>query len=234
MDKQAFIEVQNIRKTFQTQAQSVEVLKGVNLQVRQGEFVGIVGKSGSGKSTLLNMLTAIDQPTSGQVLVEGTCINQLNESEAAKWRGKNVGIVFQFFQLLPTLSVIDNIMLPMDFLNVIPGNQRKSRAQALLERVDMQAHAYKFPSALSGGEQQRVAIARALANDPALIVADEPTGNLDSETSKKIRRIFSELVQQDKTVLMVTHGDISDLNLHQVIRIADGQIVAHTQPIAKN
>ena len=234
MDKQAFIEVQNIRKTFQTQAQSVEVLKGVNLQVRQGEFVGIVGKSGSGKSTLLNMLTAIDQPTSGQVLVEGTCINQLNESEAAKWRGKNVGIVFQFFQLLPTLSVIDNIMLPMDFLNIIPGNQRKSCAQALLERVDMQAHAYKFPSALSGGEQQRVAIARALANDPALIVADEPTGNLDSETSKKIRRIFSELVQQDKTVLMVTHGDISDLNLHQVIRIADGQIVAHTQPIAKN
>ncbi|HAS41151.1 MAG TPA: ABC transporter ATP-binding protein [Microscillaceae bacterium] len=234
MDKQAFIEVQNIRKTFQTQAQSVEVLKGVNLQIRQGEFVGIVGKSGSGKSTLLNMLTAIDKPTSGQVLVEGTCINQLNESEAAKWRGKNVGIVFQFFQLLPTLSVIDNIMLPMDFLNVIPGNQRKSRAQALLERVDMQAHAYKFPSALSGGEQQRVAIARALANDPALIVADEPTGNLDSETSKKIRRIFSELVQQGKTVLMVTHGDISDLNLHQVIRIADGQIVAHTQPIAKN
>lgn len=234
MEKQPFIEVQNIRKTFVTHSQETEVLKGISLQITKGSFVGIVGKSGSGKSTLLNMLTAIDQPTSGQVLVGNTYIHQLNESKSAKWRGKNVGIVFQFFQLLPTLSVIDNIMLPMDFLNEVPTRQRKERAQALLKSVDMQAHAHKFPSALSGGEQQRIAIARALANDPELIVADEPTGNLDSETSKKIRGIFSDLSAQGKTILMVTHDDITDLNFDRVIKIEDGEVANIQQSVTNN
>ncbi|OJJ14157.1 ABC transporter ATP-binding protein [marine bacterium AO1-C] len=234
MEKQTFIEVQNVRKAFHTPTHTVEVLKGVSLQIAQGQFIGIVGKSGSGKSTLLNMLTAIDQPTSGNVLIGGTYINQFNESEAAKWRGKNVGIVFQFFQLLPTLTVIENIMLPMDFLNVIPRQQRKTRAQTLLKQVAMQPHAHKFPSALSGGEQQRVAIARALANDPELIVADEPTGNLDSETSKKIRNIFNDLVKQGKTVLMVTHDDVSGLNFDQIITIEDGEIVSASIPVTQS
>ena len=234
MEKQPFIDIQNIYKTFTTHSQETEVLKGISLQIDKGAFIGIVGKSGSGKSTLLNMLTAIDQPTLGQVLIDGTYIHQLNESKAAKWRGKNVGIVFQFFQLLPTLSVIDNILLPMDFLNFIPSRQRKKRAQDLLKSVDMQAHAHKLPSALSGGEQQRVAIARALANDPALIVADEPTGNLDSETSKKIRGIFSNLSAQGKTILMVTHDDITDLNFDRVVTIEDGKTVHHQQPVVNN
>lgn len=233
MEKQnTLIEIQNIHKSFTTHNQQVEVLKGIHLQIQKNEFVGIVGKSGSGKSTLLNMLTAIDQPTSGNIVIKDTCINQLGETEAAKWRGKNVGIVFQFFQLLPTLSVIDNVVLPMDFLQVIPARQRKTRALELLESVDMQAHAHKLPSALSGGEQQRVAIARALANNPPIVVADEPTGNLDTETSKKIRSIFANLIAEGKTVLIVTHDDVSEMNFDRVITMKDGEIVGSPESVA--
>ena len=221
----AFIEVQNIRKSFKSQGTQVEVLKGIDLQIGKGEFVGIVGKSGSGKSTLLNMLTAIDQPTSGNILINDVCINHMNESQSAVWRGNHIGIVFQFFQLLPTLSVIDNVVLPMDFLKIVPVAQRKKRALELLESVEMATHAHKLPSALSGGEQQRVAIARALANDPAIIVADEPTGNLDTETSKKIRTIFQNLINQGKTVLMVTHDTIENTAFDKIITLADGLIV---------
>lgn len=229
----SFIEVQNLRKSFVSQGKSIEVLKGINLTIQQGEFVGIVGKSGSGKSTLLNMLTTIDQPTSGSIMIGKKNIHQSGEAKAARWRGNHVGIVFQFFQLLPTLSVLDNVVLPMDFLGTMPFRQRKSRALALLDNVGMKKHAYKLPSRLSGGEQQRVAIARSLANDPEIIVADEPTGNLDTETSQTIYEIFQNLVHQGKTVLMVTHDKITDLKFTQVITLTDG-LIAENKAFTQN
>src|SRR5439155_4312673 len=163
-------------------------LNCVSLQVDAGEFVAVVGRSGSGKSTLINMLTGIDRPTSGDVFVGATAVHTLNEDQLARWRGRNVGVVFQFFQLLPTLTTVENIMLPMDFCNVYPPRERRRRALGLLAQVDMVEHADKLPSGLSGGQQQRVAIARALANDPPIVVADEPTGNLDSQTSESVFR----------------------------------------------
>ncbi|MBI1877818.1 MAG: ABC transporter ATP-binding protein, partial [Chloroflexi bacterium] len=199
------IELRRVMKIYETAAGPFKALKGVDLQIDSGEFVAVIGKSGSGKSTLINMLTGIDRPTSGEVLVGDTAVHTLNEGQIAVWRGRNVGVIFQFFQLLPTLTAIENVMLPMDFGDVYALSEREERAMRLLDQVEMGQHAHKLPSALSGGEQQRVAIARALANDPPILVADEPTGNLDSRTAGAVMELFERLVAQDKTILMVTH-----------------------------
>jgi ABC-type lipoprotein export system ATPase subunit len=200
-------------------------LKSVDLEINPGEFVSIIGKSGSGKSTLLNMITGIDRPTTGEVHVNGTAVHELNENRMARWRGINLGIVFQFFQLLPTISVIENIMLPMDFCRTYPMREREKRALALLELVELADHAYKLPTALSGGQQQRVAIARALANDPPIVIADEPTGNLDSKTADSVFNLFNDLVAQGKTIIIVTHDSGLAKRTGRTALIADGEIV---------
>jgi putative ABC transport system ATP-binding protein len=223
---QHLIEVRNAVKTFALGGgASFTALRGVDLRVDPGEFVAVVGKSGSGKSTLINLLTGIDRPTSGEIYIGDTAVHKLNEEKMAVWRGRNVGLVFQFFQLLPMLSVAENVMLPMDFCNTYPGRERKQRALALLERVEMTSHADKLPSTLSGGEQQRVAIARALANDPPILVADEPTGNLDSRTAEAVFCLFTEAVAAGKTVVMVTHDMELAQRAGRILRIADGQFV---------
>ena len=221
----SLIELHDVIKTYETGAGDVTVLKKVSLRVKPGEFVGIVGPSGSGKSTLLNMITGIDRPTDGEVYVGGEAVHGLNENELARWRGKHVGVIFQFFQLLPTLSIVENVMLPMDFCNVYPRRDRKERAMHLLDRVRIADQAHKLPSALSGGQQQRAAIARALANDPAVIVGDEPTGNLDTHTAEDVFALFKQLVtEEDKTLMIVTHDkDLSD-RMGRVLHLIDGEI----------
>ena len=222
---QPLIRLKKIVKTFKTAAGEVTVLKGIDANFYEGEFVGVIGKSGSGKSTLINMLTGIDRPTSGEVFVGTTPVHKLNENQMSIWRGRNLGIVFQFFQLLPTLSLVENIMLPMDFCNMYLPRERKERAMQLLEMVEMQDHADKLPSAISGGQQQRVAIARALANDPPIIVADEPTGNLDSRTAEVIFDMFADMIKQKKTIVMVTHDSSLAKRVTRTLLIADGEVV---------
>ncbi|HEV2358801.1 MAG TPA: ABC transporter ATP-binding protein [bacterium] len=225
------IDLRRVVKTYTSTAGSFIVLKGVDLQVDHGEFVAVIGKSGSGKTTLINMIAGIDRPTSGEVYVNDTPVHRLSEGQLAAWRGQTIGIVFQFFQLLPTLSLLENIMLPMDFVGQFPPPQRPARAMALLAQVEMARHADKLPSAVSGGEQQRVAIARALANDPPLILADEPTGNLDSLTAEVVYRLFQGLVQQGKTIVMVTHDPDLARQSSRSVLVADGEIIdrAHQQ-----
>uniref|UniRef100_A0A2A4YTI1 ABC transporter ATP-binding protein n=1 Tax=OCS116 cluster bacterium TaxID=2030921 RepID=A0A2A4YTI1_9PROT len=205
----------------------------MSLNIGKGEYVAIVGKSGSGKSTLLNLITGIDHPTEGELKVGGTQIHKLGESSLAAWRGKNIGIIFQFFQLIPTLTIIENILLAMEFVNVIPKAQRQKRAKSLLEQVGILSHADKFPTALSGGEQQRAAIARALANKPDILVADEPTGNLDSATAASVKSIFADLVVAGTTVIIVTHEDISGTDFDQIIQLKDGEIQVKTQNVSE-
>jgi ABC-type lipoprotein export system ATPase subunit len=219
------VEVRDLIKEYRTEAGDFRALNSVSISVDESQFVAVIGKSGSGKSTLINMVTGIDRPTSGEVWVNGTAVHQLSEGELARWRGRNLGIVFQFFQLLPTLSLIDNVMLPMDFCNMYPPRERRDRAMALLDRVGMGARADKLPSAVSGGQQQRAAIARALANDPPIIVADEPTGNLDSRTAEAIFDLFRELVAAGKTILMVTHDNDLAARTDRSIFVADGEVV---------
>jgi putative ABC transport system ATP-binding protein len=218
------IELRQVRKVFHSAAGDFTALNGINLTIERGEFIGIIGRSGSGKSTLINMITGIDRPTSGEVLVDKTAVHQLSENQIARWRGRNLGIVFQFFQLLTNLSVIENVMLPMDFCNTYPLGERRKRALQLLELVDMNLHAHKLPAALSGGQQQRVAIARALANDPGLIIADEPTGNLDSKSASNMFHLFEQLSSEGKTVVMVTHDNSLAQRVHRTINIIDGEI----------
>ncbi len=222
------VNLKGVVKTFQTNAGEFEALKNIDLTIATGEFAAIVGKSGSGKSTLLNIITGIDRATRGEVKINGTRLQTLNENQVAIWRGRNIGVIFQFFQLLPTLTVIENVMLPMDFGGFLAGRERKARALELLALVGIEAHALKLPNALSGGEQQRVAIARALANDPPMVVADEPTGNLDSHTTEAILALFSQLVKQGKTVLMVTHERDVAAWVSRTITLADGQMVSDT------
>jgi putative ABC transport system ATP-binding protein len=212
-------------KTYQSAAGSFTALKGVDLQIDTGEFVAVIGKSGSGKSTLINMLTGIDRPTSGEVFVGDMAIHTLNEGQMAIWRGRNVGVIFQFFQLLPTLTVVENVMLPMDFCDVHPFHERRERALQLLEQVEMVDHANKLPTAISGGQQQRVAIARALANDPPILVADEPTGNLDSRTAEAVFTLFEGLVARGKTILIVTHDTDLAERATRTVYVVDGEIV---------
>ena len=219
------ISLNQVTKTYQTPAGNFAALKQIDLNVKPGEFVGIVGKSGSGKSTLLNMVAGIDRPSSGSVAVAGTEIHDLSENKLAVWRGRNVGFVFQFFQLLPTLTVVENVMLPMDFSGTVPFRERRKRAVALLERVAVGAQADKLPATLSGGEQQRVAIARALANEPPLVLADEPTGNLDSITARAILDLFRDMANRGTTVVIATHeADIARV-IDRRIEFSDGAIL---------
>ena len=219
------ISLNQVSKTYATPAGDFAALKSINLDIAAGQFVGIVGKSGSGKSTLLNMVAGIDRPSSGSVNVAGTEIHGLSENKLALWRGRNVGFVFQFFQLLPTLTAAENVMLPMDFAKTLPLRERRQRAVALLDRVGVGVQADKLPATLSGGEQQRVAIARALANEPALVLADEPTGNLDSVTATAILDLFRNMANQGTTVVIATHeADIARV-IDRRIEISDGSLV---------
>lgn len=217
--------LQHVVKTYHSKAGPLTVLKSVSLSVQPGEFVAIVGPSGCGKSTLLNVLTGIDRPDSGQVMIQGQDILRLGTDALARWRGRNLGIVFQFFQLLPTLTVAENVMLPMAFCNTYRGRQRRARALEMLNLVGMDHVANRLPSALSGGQQQRVAIARALANDPPVLIGDEPTGNLDSATSQQMFELFARLVAGGKTVLMVTHDPVLARGAPRRIEMLDGAIV---------
>lgn len=218
------IELHQVTKNFETAAGTFSALKAIDLQVDQGEFVAVVGKSGSGKSTLINMITGIDRPTYGEVFVGDTAVHTLDEGQLARWRGRNMGVIFQFFQLLPTLTVLENIMLPMDFCNVYSPRERMERAMHYLEQVDMADQAHKLPSATSGGQQQRVAIARAMANDPPILVADEPTGNLDTKTADAIFQLFVDLVEQGKTILMVTHDHDLANSANRTVVVTDGEL----------
>ena len=218
------IELNGVTKAYTVGAGKFLALKGIDMQVDEGEFVAVVGKSGSGKSTLINMITGIDNPTSGEVLVASTPVHALDQEQLAVWRGKNVGVVFQFFQLMPTLTVAENVVLPMDFCNAYPVRERRPRAIALLEKVGIAEQADKLPADLSGGQQQRAAIARALANDPPILVADEPTGNLDSQTSDAVMQLFADLAAEGKTVVMVTHERDLSRYFTRTITLSDGVI----------
>jgi putative ABC transport system ATP-binding protein len=220
------IHLDGITKRFRVGDGEVEILKGISLSIHPGEFVAIVGPSGNGKSTLLNMITGIDHPSSGAVCVTGQPIHALNENQLAGWRSEHLGIIFQFFQLLPALSLLKNVMLPMDFASTIPRNQRKTRALHLLDMVGLTDQAEKLPSMVSGGQQQRAAIARALANDPPLIVADEPTGNLDAKTAEDVFQLFGNLVNQGKTLVMVTHSHELAARTQRIIEIRNGLITS--------
>lgn len=222
------IELHQVVKAYETPSGPFLALRDINLHIQRGEFVAVVGKSGSGKTTLLNILTGIDRPTRGAVLVDGTQLDSLSESQLAEWRGRTIGLVFQFFQLLPTLTVAENVMLPMDFAELIPVAKRRPKALELLERVGIRDQADKLPVTLSGGQQQRAAIARALANDPPILMADEPTGNLDEATRTSVLELFAKLNAEGRTIIIVTHErDISDYTDQQVT-LVDGRIANNT------
>jgi putative ABC transport system ATP-binding protein len=219
------IRMRDVVKAYKTAAGDFIALKGINLDVYPGEFLGIIGKSGSGKTTLINMLTGVDHLTHGEVWVEGVPVHQLDENRLAAWRGRNVGLIYQSFYLMPTLNLVQNVVLPMDFCGGYRPGASQQRAQELLGMFELEDHIHKLPSAISGGQQQRVAIARALANDPKFIVADEPTGRLDSVTAEIIFQIFSRLVEQGKTIVMVTHDQGLARRMSRTLRLVDGQIV---------
>lgn len=222
--KQPIVQVKDVVKSFQVGGAAVTILKGISFNVANGEFVSIVGPSGNGKSTLLNMVTGIDRPTQGQVIVDGNTVNKMSEDALAHWRGENLGIIFQFFQMLPGLSLLNNVILPMDLAHKYKPKERRDRAMSLLEIVGLADQANKLPALVSGGQQQRAAIARALANDPPLIVADEPTGNLDSASARIIFDLFQKLVKDGKTMLMVTHDKELARQVPRKIEIMDGRI----------
>jgi putative ABC transport system ATP-binding protein len=218
------IDLHKVTKEYKTEAGPFLALNDINLRVTESEFVAIVGKSGSGKTTLINMITGLDRPTEGKINVGGAEVEKLGENQLAEWRGRTIGVVFQFFQLLPTLTTIENVMLPMDFCGTPSFGERRQRAMELLTLMEIEGHAHKLPSALSGGQQQRVAIARALATDPPILAADEPTGNLDSKTATSVFALFERLVNLGKTVLMVTHDPDLAARASRQLHIADGVI----------
>jgi putative ABC transport system ATP-binding protein len=220
------IHLKDVRKAYKTPAGDFLALNGIDLQVQEGEFLAVVGKSGAGKSTLVNMITGIDRPSAGEIRVGSQAIQNMNEDQIATWRGKHVGVVFQFFQLLPMLTCVENVMMPMDFAGLYSSpRERRQRALHLLEQVGIAEHADKLPSAVSGGQRQRVAIARALANDPMLLAADEPTGNLDSKTADAMFQVFERLVAEGKTIVLVTHDRDLAARATRRVHIADGLIV---------
>jgi len=219
------IELRDVQKSYMSAAGEFRALRAINLQINAGEFVSIIGKSGSGKSTLLNMITGIDRPTAGEVLVNGTAVHELDENQLAGWRGESMGIIFQFFQLLPALSLMQNVILPMDLAGKYKPRERRERAEYLLEIVDLADQRHKLPSMVSGGQQQRAAMARALANDPPIIIADEPTGNLDSKTAETVFNLFNQLVEEGKTIIIVTHDSSLARRANRTALITDGEIV---------
>lgn len=221
----SLITFEQVSKRYNTSAGDFTALQNVNLSIDRGEFVSIVGKSGSGKTTLINVLTGIDQPSEGKIIVDGTPVHHLKEGQRAVWRGRTMGIVFQFFQLLPTLSVLENVRIPMDFSGLYENGARDERAHYLLSLVGLHAQAHDLPAQLSGGQQQAVAIARALANDPPIIATDEPTGNLDSASAGNVIRLFDTLVEDGKTILMVTHDDDLASRATRTIALADGRVI---------
>ena len=220
----SLVDLREVVKTYHSSAGTFTALKGIDLQVESGAFVSIIGKSGSGKSTLINVITGIDKPTSGEVIVDHTAVHALNEGQIAIWRGCSVGVIFQFFQLLPTLTAVENILLAMDYGSHYSRTERPEQAIYLLELVGMAEHAHHLPSTLSGGQQQCVAIARALANNPVLLTADEPTGNLDSKSTEMVFRLFENLADSGKTILMVTHDNELAERAQRTIRLVDGRI----------
>jgi putative ABC transport system ATP-binding protein len=219
------IDVRQAVKRYDGTAGAFTALRGVNLQISAGEFVAVIGKSGSGKSTLLNIIAGIDRPTSGEVIVGHTAVHLLRERKIAPWRGRTIGVIFQFFQLLPTLTVMENVILPMDFCHMFTPRERRERALHLLEQVGLAEQTHKLPTALSGGQQQRVAIARALANDPPILLADEPTGNLDSRTAEAVFHLFTDLAEAGKTILMVTHDADLARQVTRAINLGDGEVI---------
>jgi putative ABC transport system ATP-binding protein len=236
---QFLIEMRDVVKVYATAAGEFFALKGINMQVSAGEFVGIIGKSGAGKSTFLNMITGVDHLTSGEIISNsnGTSlsIHKMSEDEIALWRGHNLGVVYQSFQLLPMLTLVENIVLPMDLCGRFRPKQSRARALELLRLVEIEDHADKLPTQISGGQQQRVAIARALANDPPILVADEPTGSLDSVTAEHIFEVFEHLVGDlGKTILMVTHDETLAPRFTRTLRIMDGELESMTQSSSKS
>lgn len=225
---QSLISLQSVEKVYKTRAGEIHALRGVDFEVDEGEFVAVVGPSGSGKSTLINMITGIDRPSTGEVYVADQRLTKMNENQVAKWRGKNVGVVFQFFQLLPTLTVMENIMMPMNYAGTYKG-QRKERAMELMDMVDIGDLANKYPSQISGGQQQRAAIARALANNPKVLVGDEPTGNLDLVSAGLIFALFEDLVANGTTIVMVTHDKELAGQVPRVVEVRDGRILSETE-----
>jgi putative ABC transport system ATP-binding protein len=222
---QPLIDLQGVVKTYNSLAGSVTALQGINLQVYPGEFLVIVGKSGSGKTTLVNIVTGLDRATAGEIWVDGTPLHHLSVEKVARLRGKTMGVVFQSFELLPTLTVLQNVMLPMDFARRFSLREQHQRAMHLLEQVEISEHARKLPTALSGGQQQRLAIARAMANDPAILVADEPTGSLDSGTTQAVIDLFVDLVRQGRTILLVTHDKDVAKRGSRIINLSDGEVI---------
>ena len=227
------VQVSDVVKTYPVAAGEFVALEHLSLEIAYGEFVAIVGRSGSGKTTLLNMLAGIDRPTSGVVRTAGADLGSLSESGLAAWRGRKVGLVFQFFQLLPTLTVIENVMLPMDFAKKVPVGERRDRAQHLLERMGVGDQADKVPAMLSGGQQQRAAIARALANDPPILLADEPTGNLDSMTADAVLELFAGLHSDGQTIVVVTHERDVQAVAGRQVTLADGRVVMDERAAAE-
>jgi putative ABC transport system ATP-binding protein len=224
-NKTPLIELKNISKTYVNAAGSFTALKNINLDFYQGEFVGVIGKSGSGKSTLVNMITGIDRPTAGEVLIGEVNVHTMKESQQARWRGLNLGVVFQFFQLLPMLTLVENVMLPMDFCNTYQEDERLPRALDLLAMMGLENEADKLPGAVSGGHQQSAAIARALANDPPIIVADEPTGNLDARAAESVYDKFEALAEEGRTIIMITHDPEIEHRLSRTVLISDGEVI---------
>ena len=218
------VDVQEVVKKFSLGTTEITILKGISFKVYSGEFVIIVGPSGNGKSTLLNMCTGIDYPSGGKVLVTGQDIHEMNANDQSLWRGESVGIIFQFFQMMPSLTLLNNVMLPMELAGKYPGRQRRERAEYLLELVDLAEQMHKLPSMVSGGQQQRAAISRAIANDPPLLIADEPTGNLDPKSAQVVFNIFKQLVNEGKTIMMVTHDKDLAGQVSRQIEIVNGRI----------
>jgi len=228
LDKETVFDVKGVSKAYMSSTVSEAAIKEISIKFYKSEFVAITGKSGSGKSTLLNLLAGLDKVSYGEILFKNRNICQMNEALLTKWRGRSIGIIFQFFQLIPTLTVIENIILPMDFLSKLSNNEKRKRASSLLSMTGIDLLADKFPFDLSGGEQQRVAIVRAMANDPDIFFADEPTGNLDSATSQNIMDIFLSLAKQGKTILMVTHNNDMALQADRIVTLHDGCVISDT------
>ena len=226
---QPLIQVRQVYKVYETAAGDFPALRGINADIYPGEFVGVIGKSGAGKSTLMNMITGVDHLTSGEVIIRADSgaisIHTLSEDALALWRGRSVGVVYQSFQLLPMLTLVENIMLPMDLCGLYRRNESQGRAMELLRMVELEEHAHKLPNYISGGQQQRVAIARALANDPPIIIADEPTGSLDSVTADHVFEVFERLIEKGKTIIMVTHDNSLAPRFSRHLMIQDGEII---------